>query len=65
MNFETLKAVLATGGKHGDAFKEILAYYSIADNDLSKITEEMAQEWLAQKGDKKNDSCNNSRDTKV
>lgn len=60
MKFETLKAVLATGGKHGDAFKEILAYYGITDNDLSKITEEMAQEWLAQKGGMKNDSCNNN-----
>lgn len=49
MSPETIKAVLAMGDVHGSAFREILAYYGIDDKDLSKITEEQAQEWLRQK----------------
>ena len=49
MTEETLRKVLEAGDVHGSAFREILAYYGIDDKDLSKITEEQAQEWLRQK----------------
>lgn len=46
MNLNLLKMVLTTGDKHGSGFKEILKYYNIKDNDLSKITDDMAMLWL-------------------
>ncbi len=53
LTFETLKKVLNKGDKHGSAFKEILKHYNIKDNDLSKITDNMAMLWL--KGVKTNE----------
>lgn len=46
MNIELLKEVCNRGNKYGSAFKEILKYYNISNNDLSLITNEMAREWL-------------------
>ena len=46
LTFETLKKVLSKGDKYGSGFKEILKYYNIKDNDLSKITDNMATLWL-------------------
>ena len=61
MTPETIKAILSKGDVHGSAFIEICAYYGVDDNDLGKITEAQAQEWLRRKeGDNhepRNDSC--------
>lgn len=46
LTFETLKKVLSKGDKHGSAFNEICEYYHIENKDLTKITEDMAKEWL-------------------
>lgn len=49
MTPETIKAILSKGDIHGSAFIEICAYYGVDDNDLGKITEEQAREWLRRK----------------
>lgn len=49
MTFETLKKVLSKGDKYGSAFDEILDYYHIENKDLTKITEDMAKNWLERK----------------
>lgn len=50
LTFETLKKVLDKGDKHGSAFTEICEYYHIENKDLTKITEDMAKEWLNSNG---------------
>ena len=47
MKFEILMKIMDCGDKHGSAFKDILAYYGIEDNDLSHIDDEMATKWLS------------------
>ena len=49
LTFETLKKVLSKGDKYGSAFNEILDYYRIKNKDLTKITEDMAKNWLERK----------------
>lgn len=54
MNINMLKAICSAGDKYGSGFKEILQYYNIVDNDLSKITDSMAATWLQERN--KNDN---------
>lgn len=57
MTIDVMLAVLNSGDKYGSAFKEILKYYNILNNDLSLISDDMAHQWLAKqkKGDMHDD----------
>jgi hypothetical protein len=57
MTIDVMLAVLNSGDKYGSAFREILEYYSIPNNDLSLISDDMAHQWLAKqkKGDMHDD----------
>ena len=46
MTFEMLKIVFDKGNNRGSAFRRILSFYGIEDYDLSKITNEMAENWI-------------------
>ena len=59
MNIETIIKICDMGDKKGSALRELLMYYGITDYDLSRITEEQAQEWL-QKGC----GCNDKQDNR-
>lgn len=50
MTTTMLAKIISIGDKYGSAFREILDYYKIANFDLSKISDDMAQKWLDQKG---------------
>lgn len=50
-------AVLNSGDKYGSAFREILEYYNISNNDLSLISDDMAHQWLTKQ--KKGDTHDN------
>jgi hypothetical protein len=57
MTIDVMLTVLNSGDKYGSAFREILEYYSIPNNDLSLISDDMAHQWLAKqkKGDMHDD----------
>ena len=46
MRFELIMDVLSKGNNRGSALRELLAYAGVNDNDLSKVTDEKALEWL-------------------
>lgn len=46
MRFELIMAVLSKGNKKGSALRELLEYAGVSDNDLSKVTDKQALEWL-------------------
>lgn len=47
MTIPKILEVLGCGDPKGSALRELLAYYGIDDNDLTPITDGMADEWLA------------------
>lgn len=58
MEFETLKAVLRCGDRYGSAIREMMRDLGV--DDLTKITQEQAEQWLAyRKGIDDNDNKNN------
>lgn len=60
MDMNHLKAVMRAGDSYGSSLREILEYAGVTDNDLSKITNEQADEWLARriKNDRKYNNGN-------
>lgn len=57
---DTLKAILAQGDKHGSALKEMLRDLKICD--LTNVTQEQAEMWLAKKEGGEYDFSNNESD---
>ena len=56
MELSTLKAVLAKGDKHGSGIRQMMSDLKICD--LSNVTQEQAEWWLAKKEGDKNDNDN-------
>jgi hypothetical protein len=61
MELSTLKAVLAKGDKYGSGIRQMMSDLKICD--LSNVTQEQAEWWLAkQKEGEENDCDNNNAD---